>query len=103
MTDCPVCYSPLVRSPTGYCEYAICEEEEHCPVCGYFYEYLYGGHALGYKLRGHGIIFTWSYSDRDVPTHARLEAHRIVEEAARRCLMEDLLKEVNESRKATTR
>lgn len=102
MSECPVCYSPLIVGPVGYCEYAICEEDERCPHCHYFYEFIYGSHALGYKIRGHGIIFAWSYTDKTA-TQARMEAHRIVAEAARRCLLEDLLKEVNENRKATAR
>lgn len=100
MSECPVCYTPLVQDYIGYAEYAIAEEQEHCPHGCYDYQFSYGSFEMFIIIRGHRINFGWSYLDGG--NRARQDAIDIVFHAARKALIEDLLVKVKSEDSKTT-
>jgi hypothetical protein len=92
VSECPVCYTPLIQDHIGYAEYALSEEQTHCPNGCYDYQFSYGSSEVFITIRGHHINFGWSYLDND--SRPRDKALDIVLMAARRALVEDLLAKV---------
>jgi hypothetical protein len=102
MSECPVCYSET-KYTTEYENYYLSEESDECPRGCYSYEYSYGSSAIFIPIRGHVISFYWSYNDTG--QRDRHDAINTVVLAARKALIEDLLKlrVTSEDNKATSR
>ena len=93
MSECPVCYSEI-KTEMSYSDYVLCEEWNYCNSCGYSYEFTYGYFLVVLPIRGHKIVFRWSYHDR-----APQAAIDVVTLASRKALLEDLLKVKHEDHK----
>ena len=93
MSECPVCYSKT-NDFRGYEDCYLSEESGDCPNKCYYYEYTYGSSAVRFDFRGQVVAFYWSYLDNNTghDTKARNDAIQLVATAARRALLEDLLK-----------
>lgn len=100
MDECPVCYSLCTRT-TAIESFYLCEEYIACPRGCYAYEFSYGSSRVHFSIRGQNVEFYWHYSDPSGDFRPRNEAIEIVTLAARKALLEDLLKDKCEDSKAT--
>ena len=92
--ECPVCYAKMkVEISAIDWMGPICEHYETCPNGCYAYEFAYGSTNVYVTVRDHHIMFGWHYSDDQQALRAESDAIDVACEAARRALLEDLLKD----------
>src|SRR5271168_1258990 len=88
--DCPVCSTELREQHATLDEGTISEHYAVCPKGCYSYEYSYGYTTVQVTIRGHNLMFGWSYSDDKQTTRAESDAINTALEAARHAQVEDL-------------
>ena len=87
--ECPICYA-TVKEETALIDYAygpICEHYVVCPNKCYDYEYAYGTTVVYVTIRGHVLMFGWSYSDDT--SRAEWDAIELACKAAQKAQLED--------------
>ena len=88
--DCPICGKELqVSTMTIDWMGPIAEHYAICPNKDYSYEYAYGYTTVQITIRGHNLMFGWSYSDDKKTLKAETDAIDAVLEAARHAQAED--------------
>lgn len=101
-STCPVCYQPITDIHLDVMEgYSPCEHYETCSNGCYAFEFAYGSTRVYVTIRGHHIEFGWHYTDIPGTTADISDAIHLTVEAARRALLEDLLKEHADRKTAT--
>lgn len=88
--DCPICNKEL-KQETMTIDWLgpIAEHYAICPNKCYSYEYAYGYTTIQVTIRGHNIMFGWSYSDDKTTMKAESDAIDTTLEAARLAQAED--------------
>ena|SRR5271157_2780492 len=87
---CPVCYA-VCKEDIALIDYTgpVCEHFVVCPNKCYDYGYAYGTTVVTVLIRGHAIVFGWSYSDEYDNHLAEMDALTLVVKCAQMAQLED--------------